>query len=245
MKFDAHENPVMSGERSGRCGDVHARLLVAERSAIVHKITLWIVLSFFVSAGYAAPAELLHCHVGVVASIKGQVELVRHSEVLLPQVGTAVCRGDVFRTASGSVASIALRDGTSLTVGRDSELVIREYRFSSLQSGLAVFELLKGVFRTISGAIARRPHHFEVITAAATIGIRGTDCWGGFGLSPNGALDVIMLAGHGVSVRNAQGQVDLHTPGWGTTIFAAGRLERPHPWSQDKIQRALATITPE
>jgi hypothetical protein len=108
-----------------------------------------------------------------------------------------------------------------------------------------LFDLLKGAFRSVSGTITKRPHRFEVKTSVATIGVRGTDFWGGFGVTPDGALDVIMLEGHGVYVKNDKGQVELDKPGLGTTVSADGSLADPKAWAAEKLNRAVATITPD
>lgn len=194
-------------------------------------------------AGSVAAAD--PCRVGEITSLKGQVELERQSQKVSPEAGMKVCRGDLFRTVGGAVAEVKLRDGTKLTVGRDSELVIRDYRIFRKKPNIAFFDLLKGAFRSVTGSITARPHRYEVKTAVATIGVRGTDFWGGFGVSPDGALDVIMLEGHGVYVKTAAGQVELDKPGLGTTVSASGQASDPKMWPDEKVKRAVSTITPD
>ncbi|HEX5360209.1 MAG TPA: FecR family protein [Fluviicoccus sp.] len=205
-----------------------------------------ILLATVIASGAASAAHNpAHCRVGEVASLKGTVELVRHDQTVAPEVGAKICRGDLFRTKAGSVAELKLRDGTKLTVGKDSEMVIRDYRIFRKQPNIALFDLLKGAFRSVSGTITKRPHRFEVKTSVATIGVRGTDFWGGFGVTPDGALDVIMLEGHGVYVKNDKGQIELDKPGLGTTVAADGSLAEPKAWAAEKLNRAVATITPD
>lgn len=185
------------------------------------------------------------CRVGEVTQIKGQVELTRQDNKITPTEGTKICRGDKFTTASGAVAELKLRDGTKLTVGRDSQLVIKDYRIYRKKPNVALFDLLQGAFRSITGSITKRPHKFEVKTSIATIGVRGTDFWGGYGVSPDGALDVIMLSGKGVYVKNDNGQVELDKAGLGTTIKADGTLGEVKLWPEAKVNKAVATITPD
>lgn len=184
-----------------------------------------------------------NCRVGQVTQIKGSVELKRQSETITPTEGTVICQGDSFKTAPGAIAEMKLRDGTKLTVGKDSQLVIREYRIFRSKPNVALFDLLQGAFRSISGSITKRPHRFEVSSRIATIGIRGTDFWGGYGLTPDGALDVVMLEGHGVYVKNDKGQVELDKPGLGTTITVDGAPGAAKTWGEEKLKRAVATIT--
>lgn len=185
------------------------------------------------------------CNVGQVTQIKGTVELERHSNKITPIEGTKICKGDKFTTATGSIAELELRDGTKLTVGRDSQFVIREYKIYRKQPNVALFDLLQGAFRSITGSITKRPHKFEVKTAVATIGVRGTDFWGGYGVTPDGALDVIMLSGKGVYVKNDKGQVELDKAGLGTTVTVDGLPSDAKAWPEEKVGRAVATITPD
>jgi hypothetical protein len=106
-----------------------------------------------------------------------------------------------------------------------------------------LFELAKGAFRSITGFMTKRQHRFEVQTATATLGVRGTDFWGGYGLTENG-LDVVMLEGHGVYVKNAFGQLELDQPGLGTTVLTGSAPAPAAAWSEAKRQKAFATVTP-
>lgn len=184
------------------------------------------------------------CRVGEVSQIKGTVELERKSQKSTPSIGTKICRGDKFITTGGSVAELSLRDGTKLTVGRDSQLVIKDYRIYKRQPNVVLFDLLQGAFRSVTGSITKRPHKFEVNTTIATIGVRGTDFWGGFGVT-DGALDVIMLSGKGVYVKNDKGQVELDQAGLGTTVTTDAAPNEPKTWGEEKVKRAVATITPD
>jgi hypothetical protein len=204
-------------------------------------IPMFLLLSTQVNAADVASKN---CRVGAVAQLTGTVEVVRNKETITPTQGMKICRGDLFKTAAGSVAELALRDGTKLTVGKDSQLVIRDYRIFRSKPNIAFFDLLQGAFRSITGSITKRPHRFEVTTRVATIGVRGTDFWGGYGLTPDGALDVVMLEGHGVYVKNDKGQVELDKPGLGTTIAVDGAPTEAKTWGEAKLTRAVATITP-
>lgn len=182
------------------------------------------------------------CRVGEVSKVVGSVTLERFGRTLAPFEGLQLCRGDRFVTAPGSIAELRLRDGSTIVVGKDSEFRIREYRLYKDRPNQALFDLTRGAFRSITGYMTRRAHRYEVRTPVVTIGVRGTDFWGGYGLTPDG-LDVIMLEGKGVYVKTAAGQVELDKAGLGTTVVG-GVAQPPAPWSPDKLTRAVATITP-
>lgn len=183
------------------------------------------------------------CRVGAVTRVVGSVTLERYGRSFTPFEGLQLCRGDRFVTGAGSIAELTLRDGSRITVGKDSEFRISEYRLYKDKPNLALFDLTRGAFRSITALITKRPHRYEVRTPVVTIGVRGTDFWGGYGLTPNGGLDVVMLEGHGVYVKTAAGQVELDKPGLGTTVVG-GMAQAPAVWAPDKLTRAVATITP-
>lgn len=198
---------------------------------------LILLLSCLPLVATAAP-----CRVGEVTRLEGRVLLERQGRSFPPFTGLRLCRGDRFTTAPGAIAELRLRDGSRITVGKDSVFTIADYRLYRDRPNSALFDLTRGAFRAITAAITTRPHRFEVRTPVATIGVRGTDFWGGYGLTPEG-LDVIMLEGKGVYVRTAAGTVELDQAGLGTTVSAEG-ASTPAPWAPEKLARAVATITP-
>jgi hypothetical protein len=182
------------------------------------------------------------CVIGKVVRVVGQVNLQRAGRNVTPFVGLGLCQGDRLSSTGASIVDLRLRDGTLLTVGKDSELVLKEFHIYKQKPNIALFDLVKGAFRGVTGLISARPHRFEVNTPVATIGIRGTTFWGGFGLSGD-KLDVVMLEGHGVYVKNAAGEVELDQPGLGTTIGADTAPTAAKAWPDEKLKRAVATIT--
>lgn len=190
---------------------------------------------------FSAQAE--PCRVGEVLRVVGEVVVQRQTQAFAPFAGVGICRGDRIITQRDSIAEIRLRDGTLLTVGKSSEFVIRDFRIYRDQPNVALFDLVQGAFRGVTGFITRRPHRFEVSTRVATIGIRGTDFWGGFGLTENG-LDVVMLEGHGVYVKSSAGTVELDKPGLGTTVLPESGPTAAKAWGEPKLKRAMATVTP-
>lgn len=197
-----------------------------------------IMLALLPSLVQAAP-----CRVGDVVRIVGDVRVERPETQFTPFVGVKICKGDRFVTGASSIVELRLRDGSHITVGKDSEFTVREYRIYRDQPNIALFDLARGAFRSVTGFITKRAHRYEVHTTVATIGVRGTDFWGGYGLTENG-LDVIMLNGKGVYVQTAGGTVELDKAGLGTTVIAGAAPSGPKSWGEDKINRAVATITP-
>lgn len=190
-----------------------------------------------------ALSQAASCRVGDVVRIVGDVKVERPARNFQPFVGVKVCQGDRFVTGPASIVELRLRDGSLITVGKDSVFTVREFRIYRDQPNVALFDLAQGAFRSVTGFITRRAHRYEVRTKVATIGVRGTDFWGGYGLTENG-LDVIMLEGKGVYVQTDAGTVELDQAGLGTTVLPGGVPSAPKAWGEAKVQRAVATITP-
>jgi len=99
-----------------------------------------------------------------------------------------------------------------------------------------------GAFRFVSGQVSKLARSdVNVTTPVATLGIRGTEFWGG--PIDDQALGVFLVEG-AVRVSNARGMRTLRRPGEGTNIAARGRAPGPVTiWPQAKVDRALATVT--
>lgn len=97
--------------------------------------------------------------------------------VLQPK--SAVHPGELLVTGDKSYAQVTMNDGTKMTLRPQSNLKIETYQFNqeSPAADNAVFRLLKGGFRTVTGLIGKRgnPDAYKLNAAGATIGIRGTD----------------------------------------------------------------------
>ena len=189
-------------------------------------------------------ASAAQCNIGSVDNIIGSAKLERNGRSINVGTDVLVCKGDKFITDSASVIRLKLRDGSLITIGKDSEFKVAEYKIYKNKPNVALFELTKGAFRAVTGFITQRPHRYEIKTTVATIGVRGTDFWGGYGLTENG-LDVIMLSGKGVYVKNNDGEsVELEDDGFGTTVIDGLTPKQPSKWDEDKVAKAVASITP-
>ena len=174
------------------------------------------------AAGWAAPA-------GEVTHVSGAL-LVRKadgsSKILAPQ--SKVEEGDLLATAGDTYARVKFTDGGEVTLRPNTQLRIETFNFEQSQAGKdsAIFSLLKGGLRTLTGLVGKRkPDSYQMRTATATIGIRGTnygallcqaDCQNvrtNEGQTPADGLHVDVAEGI-ISVTNQGGQV----------LFSAGQF---------------------
>lgn len=132
---------------------------------------------------------------GTVTFAAGSVAAERAPAVPLAK-GDTVLAGDFVVTADASRAQLTMIDDAKISIRPNSRIEIAEYVYASSEaaSGPAVvtsddnssvLNLVKGGFRTITGAIGEEdPSDYEVRTAVGVLGIRGTDfavllCGGG------------------------------------------------------------------
>lgn len=177
----------------------------------------------------------------------GTVSRVQASALINNRPATpneAIHQTDIITTDADGRIAITFLDGSVLTVGGDSEMVIDTYSYNADPTlGEALLTLSKGAFRMVTSTVVdAAPESFAIRTPLATLGIRGTDFWGGF-LLPD-TLDVIMLDGKGVIVTTQGGTVVIEKPGFGVTVPDKDTLpQNLKKWGAVKLGKAVQTIT--
>ena len=116
---------------------------------------------------------------GVAAAVRGQVALSRAAQNIVGKKvksGEPIFLGDALKSGSDSGMQVMLLDETIFTIGPNSEMSIDEFVYDpTTNAGKVAASVTKGVFRFITGKIARkRPEDMTVRLPTATIGIRGT-----------------------------------------------------------------------
>jgi hypothetical protein len=134
-------------------------------------------------------------------------------------LGGSVYPGETIETAVGSLAVLAFRDDSRLTLGAATRFRVDSFVFDDKnpKDGRFLVSLLRGSLRALTGVIAKvNNRNVAFTTATATIGIRGTgldlDCatdagcslftWlGSIEVTPNGQTALQVLeAGQGLFV---------------------------------------------
>lgn len=127
------------------------------------------LLSQAAYAGVAGQVQFVHGIVQVTNSAGQTRTLLK---------GDAVHESDTVTTARDGSAQIKMRDGGMIAVRPDSKLKFDSFVFMGGEDGKekSFFSLLRGGFRAITGMIGQKNKaNYRITTAAATIGIRGTD----------------------------------------------------------------------
>lgn len=137
-----------------------------------------IAIALLVSFAQAASGQ----EAGSVLFARGDVTAERQPPEAIAK-GDAVLASDTVVTGAASRAQLLMIDGAKIALRPNTRLAILEYEYSppatatvSGNDDTGVMELVKGGFRTITGAIGKEADdEYEVRTAVGVLGIRGTD----------------------------------------------------------------------
>ena len=115
--------------------------------------------------------------VGAVAAVTGEVTVIRvdgSTEKL--SSGKTINYNDRIITGSGRM-QVLLLDETVFTIGPNTELVLDDFVYDpNTDMGKINANLVKGVFRFVTGKVARKqPSKMKIKLPGGWIGIRGTD----------------------------------------------------------------------
>jgi FecR protein len=176
---------------------------------------------------FGAQAALANT-VGSVTFKAGEANIIHADKsVIAAEKNTALNAGDTVATKEGRV-QLTLLDGGRVSLQPNTVYRINKYEFSGKEDGseFAFTELLKGGLRTVSGLIGHKNRdRYQLKTAVATIGIRGTE----FTVNYNDEV-LLMTTNHGsVDVCNQGGCLNAIT---GQTIVVAGVGSSPKPSSK-------------
>lgn len=112
--------------------------------------------------------------------------------------------GDTLVTGKTGRGQVRFVDGAIISLRPETQLRIDDYRYGKNQKQEnSAMTLIKGGFRTITGAIGKE--HYKVSTSMATIGIRGTH----YEAVIHDDQMYVALWDGGVTVTNDAGEVDL------------------------------------
>ena len=192
---------------------------------------------------------------GVAAAIRGPVQ---HISYRAPQgVGRNVTSGDTIQigdrivTGPGGGVQIILLDGTTFTVGPNSDVTIDEFVFNpSTGTGRLAANLAKGTMRVISGRLAKQEQEaIRIKLPMATVGVRGTMVVlsgdannffiGLFGIGANNRADRPQSL---VFVSNNGGGNGIYRAGFGCTITPANPVCTPKQVGPEFLQQLIGQI---
>lgn len=114
-----------------------------------------------------------------------------------------VFMNELIETDNQSGLLIVFGDGSKLTVGENSAVVIDEFVYSpSSADGVSLINLVRGAFRYLSGSMPKE--NVSINTPTITTGLRGTELK--FTVRPDGETEMSTLSGEAVCRSKVSGK---------------------------------------
>ena len=143
----------------------------------IHPVSL-IPALLLAAAGLAQAQEsATTARAGTMKIVQGQASVTDAKGERALKPGDAVTSADRISTGADSAASMVLRDGTTMVLGANSRIDLKNFAYdSTTQEGNVIVSVLRGSMRMLTGLIGKtRPESIQVTTPTSTIGILGTD----------------------------------------------------------------------
>ncbi|MBL8709605.1 MAG: FecR domain-containing protein [Rhodospirillaceae bacterium] len=175
---------------------------------------------------------------GRLSRSAGSVVVVRGGSEMPVNTGAEIVATDTIRTGADSRAEVTFSDGSVLTIGADSEVVVAQFAPDEAEAN-AFLDLLSGIVRvTVNKATGWGK--FDVRTSTAVASVRGTEYLVD---STDAASAVFVVEGRvAVSSRAGAGTVVIRA-GQGVDVTAEYVPLAVKTWGAKRRDAALARVT--
>jgi len=206
---------------------------------MLHRLIIVAVTLLSSFAGHQVAAQEA---IGTVSRIQGEASGARGGATRALGLNASVFLNETVSTGAAARLELTFKDNTRLTLGENAKLMLYRYVFNPAAGRGTIRFRVVGALRFLSGQVSKLARSdVSVTTPVAAVGIRGTEFWSG--PIDDQTLGVFLIEG-AVRVSNAAGAQILNRPGQGTNVARAGAAPGPVTfWPQDKVNRALATVT--
>ncbi len=135
-----------------------------------------IVLSTMLLCLCVTASAWAQAHVATIKELRGQVDIVRDGQSLVPTLGQHLLAGDVIRTSKPASVGFIFLDGTRIALGAASEMTLSQFVYTPLEEAYAFEVYMKqGSAVYQSGKLGTlAPDEIKFRTPKATVGVRGT-----------------------------------------------------------------------
>jgi len=177
------------------------------------------------------PAPLIR--IGGAGEIHGTVYQLTDDGKKIPITpGTPVYANEHIVTGADGHVQFYLLDETTFVVMAGSDMVLDAFVYDPDTSvGKVTARLTKGVFRFVSGKVARQgPDHIKIEVPTGTIGIRGTEIEVQVNADNSGYIK--LFSGQMDFTDNKSGKIFTMDAGQMVTIQADGSISAPAPMKQ-------------
>jgi hypothetical protein len=183
----------------------------------VYRLLIAASLLPFSSPAPAAPAQ--------VTGVQPPAWVEHAGQRIALRAGATLEATDVLETGKGGRLQVALADGSTLKVGENARVALKELDIPATGGTMRGFlDVLRGAFRfTTAAAQKALRRDVDVRIASVIVGIRGTDIWG----RSNSEADLVCLIEGDISVEHpAAGRLAMREP---LTFFVAPKNAPPKP----------------
>jgi hypothetical protein len=186
--------------------------------------------------------------IGHLAEVEGTVMLAHAGEnAALVAADAPIRLNDVVSTGAGARASILFVDDTQIDLSENTELRVDQYVFNGegAAENKGGYSFLRGAFYYASGLVAKKADPDVTLNVPnGSIGIRGTEVWGGVDDGAEGAEGAYgIFVQDGMVKVKTEARENFVSKGMGT-MLGDRRLPpgAPKAWQQDKIERLRGKI---
>jgi len=199
------------------------------------------IIVFFASIT-ASPAFADDGVIGTILEVEGSATVMPSGgSPSAAAVNTTVHLNDTVQTDTASRVFILFIDNTQLTLSEDTRVKIDNYIFDpdDNRGNKASYSVLQGAFQYVSGLIGKKENpDVHIDTPVGSIGIRGTDFWGG---NLDNQYSVAVNDGQ-VALKTDAGE-EVVNKGQGTSVKDRHSIpEHAHVWPREKFQRISNTV---
>jgi len=138
----------------------------------MRKLVLAAMVLSFATAQSAVAGETI----GYVKIVSGQATVTRLGAETKLAVGSALYEDDLLKTGEDSSLGVTMKDGTTLSAGPETEILLDQYAYAPKANQLGfVARVSQGTLDFVSGMLGKlAPESVAIETPTGVIGMRGT-----------------------------------------------------------------------
>ncbi len=190
---------------------------------------LSLLTTYLLIVSCQTPEELTEPMViGQVSSSVGYPVVNRNNQKYILARKSTIYPSDIFDTDETSMVRMTLLDGTSITIGPHSHLMLQNFTPQTE----TVATLTKGVLLIRTA----EKNQLALRTPLALVRLNAGELYAGFAAN---TLEVTLLADGNMTTSNDDGAVTINASGLGTTVIAGSAPQSPYAWSISRMQKAL------
>lgn len=179
------------------------------------------IFGYAMAAALVAASSVAFASSGTITQLSGTLSVKKpDGSVRILSQRSEIGSGDTVNTERDSYAQIRFSDGGQITLKPNTSIKIENFKFAEdkPQDDSFLFGLVKGGLRAVTGIVGKRNRDkYQLGTATATIGIRGTtfsadDCVNTRNTADCGRLEpavYVSVADGEVVVKNGAGELGL------------------------------------